>query len=446
MKSAILLVFALFYAVFATANEPSQRLKQAGITQTTLENGLKVIVKTDTRSPIFVSQLWYRVGASDESRPITGISHMLEHMMFKGTKTYGAGEFSKIIDRNGGTNNAFTSNDVTTYHQTMHNSKLELAIKLEADRMRHLNLSEQHFEKERQVVIEERRMRIDDKPNSQVYEQLRQISFDEKRAYHAPIIGFAKDIAHFKLADLQRWYQQYYAPNNATLVVVGDVNPQHVIQLAKQYFGNYQRNPRIGRYPPRDSIARTGRSKILKLKAKLPFYALSFHAPSLKTATNTHNVYSLEMLAYVLDNQLTKSLVLQRHIVSSISLGYHLYNKYDTLFTLAFVSARQSNNQAVLKAIKQQIADWIQNPKSIQDQLKRTKTQLEASFVYEQDLISTQANSLGTLSSAGLEIQQMLDYVKKMQAITVEDVANAAQKYLNFERANYVELQPQTLQ
>jgi zinc protease len=334
LKKLILLFFALSQPLFANSLD----LAQQGITQITLGNGLKIIVKTDRRAPVFISQLWYQVGASDESRPTTGISHMLEHMMFKGTDNYGAGEFSKIIARNGGNDNAFTSKDYTAYYQKMHKSKLDLAIKMEADRMRHLRLINKEFEKERQVVIEERRLRIDDNPNAKVFENLNLISFDKKGAYHAPIIGFQGDLETYRLRDLRDWYKRYYAPNNATLVVVGDVWADEVIALAKKYFGIYKYNPDIAKNN-KPAIVHTGKSRVLKLKAELPFYILSFPVPSLKTTKDKHNAYALDMLSYILDNRLSKTLVREQQIASSISVSYSLYDKYNTLFILSFTPA-----------------------------------------------------------------------------------------------------------
>ena len=439
MKALILLFFGLSHSLFALA---SNHLANQGITQATLDNGLKVVVKVDQRAPVFISQLWYKVGASDESRPTTGVSHMLEHMMFKGTRTYKSGEFSQIIARNGGDENAFTSKDFTAYYQKMHKSKLELAIKMEADRMRNLTFSNQELAKERQVVIEERRMRVEDKPNSKVYENLRLISFDEKGAYHSPVIGFQQDIETYSLNDLRVWYEKYYAPNNATLVVVGDVDPTEVIHLAKQYFGDYAFNPNI---KPSDRTATTlrGNSKVLKLKAELPFYVLSFPAPSLKTATDKSTPYKLEMLAYVLDNGLSKSLIRNQQIASSIGVGYRLYDKYDTLFTLSFIPANGVSNDTVLKAIKTQVAELINNPDFIQGELSRTKAQLEADFIFEQDQISTQSYYLGMLSTVGLGIDKMFTYVDNMNSISATEVSAIAKHYLNFDDANSVELIPQ---
>ncbi|MDC9715518.1 MAG: pitrilysin family protein [Gammaproteobacteria bacterium] len=438
MKNLILLFFTFFFSAFAYANE----LEKHNITQATLDNGLKIIIKTDKRAPVFISQLWYRVGASDESRPNTGISHMLEHMMFKGTRDYKVGEFSKIIARNGGDDNAFTSKDYTAYYQKMHKSKLALAIKMEADRMRHLQLSNDEFEKERQVVIEERRLRIEDNPNAQVYEHLKLISFDKNGAYHAPVIGFQADIESYRLHDLRTWYERYYAPNNASLVVVGDVEPAEVIALAQQYFGGYKINPNITN-ADNPTIAQTGNKRVLKLKARLPFYILSFPVPSLKTTNNERTTYALDMLAYVLDNGLSKALIREQQIASSIGAGYRLYDKYNTLFTLSFIPAKGVSNEAVLSAIKSKITELIKNPNLIKAELARIKTQLEAEFVFEQDRISTQSYYLGMLSTIGLNVETLFSYVGKMNAVSANDVAQVAKQYLNFSQANSVELIPQ---
>ncbi len=413
------------------------------VVQAVLDNGLKIVVKADKRAPVFISQLWYKVGSSDESRPITGISHLLEHMMFKGTNAYPKGEFSKIIAQNGGDENAFTGKDYTAYYQKMHKSKLELAIKLEADRMHNLIFSNAELDKERQVVIEERRLRVEDVPNAKVYENLRLISFDPKGAYHSPVIGFQQDLERCKLEDLRTWYKKYYAPNNATLVVVGDVNPQAVIEHAKTYFGGYKPNPDIPLIRP--SIPLKSNTKTLKIKAELPFYTLSFPVPSLKTANHEHKAYQLKMLAHILGNGLSKALVRNQQIASNISVDYHLYDQYDTLFILSFTPAKGVSNQAVLAAIKTQMAELKNKPHLLEDELARTKAQLEANFVFAQDQIFTQSYYLGMLSVVGLGVDKMFNYVDKMQEIEVKDISNITREYLNFANANTVELIPQRL-
>ncbi|QKQ23666.1 insulinase family protein [Candidatus Ruthia endofausta] len=435
--------FIAYIALFIHHLAFSEGLSGSNVSTVMLNNGLKIIIKTDRRAPVFISQLWYKVGASDEFQPITGISHMLEHMMFKGSRDYKSGEFSRIIARNGGDENAFTSKDYTVYYQKMHQSKLELAIKMEADRMRHLSFSDTELTKERQVVIEERRLRVEDNPNAKVYENLRLISFDSKGAYHAPIIGFQADIENYHLSDLRHWYETYYAPNNATLVVVGDVDPERVIEYATRYFGGYKANPNIDDNKNRPSIALNKQSRMLKLKAELPFYTISFHVPSLATINSENKAYQLEMLAHILDNGLSKALMRNQQIVSGISVGYRLYDKFDTLFTISFVPVQGISSQNILQMIKIQVRELIEKPHLIEAELRRTKVQLEADFIFEQDQISTQSYYLGMLSSVGLKTDKLLNYVAKMNQVSTRDVANVAEQYLDFDMLNYVELIPQ---
>lgn len=442
MKILILLAFFLTTNAFSNSTRIVDSI-DTSITQTTLKNGLKIIVKIDNRAPVFISQLWYKVGASNESRPNTGISHMLEHMMFKGTDQYPVGEFSRIIAKNGGDENAFTSKDYTAYYQKMHRSKLELAIKMEADRMRNLVFSNRELQKERQVVIEERRMRVEDNPNAKIFEQLRNISFDPSGAYHAPVIGFQEDIESYQLNDLKDWYAKYYAPNNATLVVVGDVDPMQVIKYAKQYFSVYKPNQQISTLTDNAPIPLTQQTKQMRLKAKLPLYAMAFHVPSLNSTTEKSQAYHLEMLAYVLDNGLSKTLIRNRQIASSIHVGYRLYDKYQTLFSISFVPAKGVENKTVIDAIKQQVQALINHPDTLQDEIRRTKAQLEANFIFEQDQISTQSYYLGMLETVGLGINKMFEYVDKMNGITAKELSNIAKLYLDFNQTNTVELLPQ---
>ncbi|HDN27541.1 MAG TPA: insulinase family protein, partial [Thioploca sp.] len=206
----------------------SASLMAGEVHEFTLDNGLHLIVKEDHRAPVVVSQVWYKVGASYEQEGKTGLSHMLEHMMFKGTEKYPAGEFSRIMAVNGARENAFTGTDFTTYFQTLEKSRLSLSFEMEADRMRHLVLTEEEFAKEREVVTEERRMRVEDRPIGQTREHFKATAY-QTSPYQNPIIGWMSDLKNYTLADLQAWYQRWYAPNNAIVVVVGDVEPQAVL-------------------------------------------------------------------------------------------------------------------------------------------------------------------------------------------------------------------------
>ena len=223
----------------------------AEIVEQTLANGMRVIVKTDRRAPVAVSQVWYRAGSTDEFNGTTGVAHVLEHMMFKGTHEVPAGEFSRRIAAAGGRENAFTSRDHTAYFQTLQKDRLELALKLEADRMANLNLSADEFAKEIQVVMEERRLRTEDNPHARLYEGLMATMF-QAHPYRRPIIGWMDDLKNMTVADARDWYQRWYAPNNATLVVAGDVDPVRVFAWAERYFGGIAARP----LPERKQIGR----------------------------------------------------------------------------------------------------------------------------------------------------------------------------------------------
>ena len=205
------------------------------IHEKTFANGMKVIVKEDHRAPVVISQVWYQVGSAQEHSGITGVSHVLEHMMFKGTEKFPSGTFSSTVAKIGARDNAFTGRDYTAYYQLMGKEHLAVSFELESDRMLNLILAEEDFKSEVEVVKEERRLRTDDNPNARVYEQLYSTAF-VNNPYHHPIIGWMNDLDNLALADLADWYQRWYTPNNATLVVVGDVDPESVIAMAEQYF------------------------------------------------------------------------------------------------------------------------------------------------------------------------------------------------------------------
>ena len=200
-----------------------------------LDNGLKLLVKEDHRAPVVVTQVWYKVGGSYEYDGITGISHALEHMMFKGTEKFPPGEFSRVISENGGRDNAFTGPDYTSYFQTLEKTRLPISFELEADRMRYLTLSNEEFIKEIEVVKEERRLRTEDNPQSFLYETAKATAF-QTSPYRFPVVGWMQDLSSMTIDDLSSWYEKWYAPNNATVVVVGDVDPYHVYALAYKYF------------------------------------------------------------------------------------------------------------------------------------------------------------------------------------------------------------------
>jgi zinc protease len=232
--------FLFAFALLLTTSLSAWAATGTAVDESTLPNGMRMLVKTDRRAPVVVCMVWYRVGSMDEVNGTTGVAHVLEHMMFKGTKAVPAGEYSRFIAEAGGRDNAFTSRDYTGYFQTLHKSQLPLAMRLEADRMGNLALSRDEFAKEIRVVMEERRWRVDDRPRSLVHEQLTATAL-KAHPYRYPVIGWMSDLEHMRVEDAQAFYDRWYAPNNATLVVVGDVTPQEVHKLATQYFGPLKR-------------------------------------------------------------------------------------------------------------------------------------------------------------------------------------------------------------
>ncbi|MBP9722902.1 MAG: insulinase family protein, partial [Gammaproteobacteria bacterium] len=303
--------------------------------ETVLNNGLKVIVKEDHRSPVIISQIWYRVGSSYEANGYTGLSHMLEHMMFKATKNLKDGEFTDIIAQKGGQQNAFTSNDYTGYYQMLGNQHLETSFQLESERMQNLLLDPAVFSKEQQVVAEERRMRTEDDPISNTHERLMAAAYISS-PYHHPVIGWPDDIQNYDVKDLRSWYESWYAPNNAIIVVVGDVKPEEVFASAWKYFGNIK-SKQLPVIKSRKEMKPLGeRSLTIKLPAKLPVLFMAYNVPSYKTIANKKESYTLEVISSILtsgnSSRITKQLERQQELVISASSSYDSFNLYDGLF------------------------------------------------------------------------------------------------------------------
>ncbi len=412
-----------------------------------LANGLKILVKEDRRAPVVVSQVWYKVGASYEPGGITGISHMLEHMMFKGTKLHPAGEFSRIIAENGGQENAFTGSDYTAYFQTMEKSRLEISFKLEADRMRNLDLKAEELNKELQVVTEERRMRTDDQPRAKTQEEFNAVAFTNS-PYKNPVIGWPSDIANYKIEDLKAWYQQWYAPNNATLVVVGDVEADQVIKLAEHYFAGLQPSV-IHPIKPQDEIEQKGVRKItVKAPAKLPYVMMGYKVPVLKTAKPEWEAYALEVLAAVLDGgngaRLPSRLIRGKEIAVSAGAGYELNARMPELFMLEATPAEGKTVFDMEYALKEEI-HHLQTDLVSSEELQRIKAQVLATDVYQKDSNFYQAMELGLLETVGVGWQKADEYVGKINQVTAEQVRDVARKYLIEDGLSVAYLDPQPI-
>ena len=348
------------------------------IHEKTLANGMKVIIKEDHRAPVVISQVWYQVGSAQEHSGITGVSHVLEHMMFKGTEKYPSGTFSSTVAGIGARDNAFTGRDYTAYYQLMGKQNLEVSFELESDRMLNLILDEEDFKSEVEVVKEERRLRTDDNPNARVYEQLYSTAFINN-PYHHPIIGWMDDLNNLELVDLEDWYQRWYTPNNATLVVVGDVDPQATFALAEQYYAGLPGRP-VKASKPRLEHPQTGPRRVtVKAVAKLPYMMLGYKVPSLATAENDWEPYALSVLASVLDGgrsaRLSKRLVREKELVSGAGAGYNIFSRYPTLFLFDATPAEQHSIEEAEQALYAEIKQLQENLVS-ERELKRVKAKL----------------------------------------------------------------------
>ena len=412
-----------------------------------LENGLKILLKEDHRSPVVVTQIWYKVGGSYEPNGITGISHMLEHMMFKGTQKHPMGEFSRIIAENGGNENAFTGRDYTAYFQTLEKSRLEISFELEADRMRNIHLLETELVKELEVVTEERRLRTDDKPRSKMYEHFAAMSFANS-PYRNPVIGWENDIAAYKVEDLQAWYERWYAPNNATLVVVGDIEPQKVFDLADKYFAKLKPG-NIKPLKPQVEIKQHGvRKMTMKLPAKLPHLIMGYKVPSLKTIEDKNEAYALEVLAGVLDGgssaRLSSRLVRGQQIAVSANAHYDFGARLSDMLNFSATPVEGKTVADIEAALKTEIK-LLQTELVSPEELQRIKAQVLAGAVYQRDSNFYQAMLLGMFETVGLGWQEVDQYVAKINQITAEQVRAVAQKYLIEEQLNIAYLDPQPI-
>ena len=412
-----------------------------------LDNGLKLLVQEDHRAPAVVSQVWYKVGASYEHGGITGISHMLEHMMFKGTEKHPPGEFSRIIAANGGRENAFTGEDYTAYFQTLEKSRLPVSFELEADRMRNLKLLEPEFAKEQQVVLEERRLRTDDQPRAKMQEHFDALAYTNS-PYQNPVIGWPDDVAGLTVADLKKWYGLWYAPNNATVVVVGDVNPDEVYKQAKKYFAPLKRGE-LPPLKPQGEVEQLGpRRMTVKLPAKLPYLVMGYKTPVLKTSAEDWEAYALEVAAGILDggngSRLSSRLVRGQQIAAAAGASYDLHARMNKLFTLEGTPVQGKTIPELEKALAEEIRQLRDEPVA-DDELQRVKAQVLASHVYQLDSMFYQAMQLGAAETVGLGWKKAREYVDKVNAVTAEQVRKVAQKYLTEDRLSVAQLDPQPL-
>jgi zinc protease len=411
-----------------------------------LDNGLKLLVKEDQRAPVVSSQVWYRVGSSYEQEGRTGLSHLLEHMMFKGTQKHAPGEFSRIMAANGARENAFTSSDYTAYYQNMEKSRLALSFEMEADRMRHLKLDATEFAKERNVVIEERQLRTEDNPTSLTYEVFRATAF-QTSPYKNPVIGWMDDLKQLTLEDTQGWYQRWYAPNNAIVVVAGAVKAEEVLALAQTHFGALKPMP-VHAPLPRSEVQQYGiKRAVVKRPAEIAYLLMGYKVPSLATVTeeNAWIPYALELMTQVLDldssARLSRELVRGQEVATSIGVSYDLYSRLDNLLIFSGVPVQHRSVDDLETAVRAQIQRIQQEPVTTEE-LARIKIQLRAAKIYAQDSVYYQALQLGALEAQGLSYTLADAYLERIQAITAAQIQEVARTYLSDDGLTVTVLEP----
>ena len=409
-----------------------------------LKNGMKIIVREDHRAPTVAQMIWYKVGSTDEVNGTTGVAHALEHMMFKGTKHLKTGEFSSKVAALGGRENAFTNRDYTAFFQQIEKSRLPAVMALEAERMANLRFDPAEFAKEIRVVMEERRWRTDDQPLGLLSEAQNAAAF-VAHPYHHPVVGWMDDLEHMQVADVKAWYQRWYAPNNAVMVVTGDVDAQQVHQWAERYFGPIPAKQLPILKPQNEPVQLGMRRVVVQAPAESAYVSLAFKTPTLRDVEKDQDPYALTVLAAVLDGydnaRLDAQLVRTARLANDVGAGYDGINRGPSLFVLegtpaAGVSAEQL--EAALRAEVAKIADTGVSD----EELQRVKAQLIASQIYKRDSIFGQAMEIGGLEMVGIPYTNIDRILAQLKAITGQQVQAVARKYFGDDQLTVATLVP----
>lgn len=392
-----------------------------------LQNGLKVIVIKDTNSPVAVFQIWYNAGSINEPIGKTGLSHLLEHMMFKGTHRYGPKRFSRMISREGGIDNAGTSKDYTFYFQKLPPDKIYLSIELEADRMRNLIMDAQEVEAEKKVVMEERRLRYEDDPQNVVYEEVIATAF-KNHPYRWPVIGWMSDIEGITRDDLWDYYRRHYTPNNAFIVVVGDIDVDKVIERIRNEFGFIPKGDDIKRLDVNEPQQMGEKRVYVKKEAELPYILIAYKTPNIFNDDS----YALDVLAYILSDgrasRLYRELVDKGQMALSVGGGYDNLQKYPSLFYLYGTPMPGKGIEGLEKALYDEIEKLKDNPPS-EKEVQRVKNRIEAEFIMSQDSIFYQARLIGIFETLG-DWRLKDKYLNGIRMVKPEDVQRVAKRYL----------------
>lgn len=399
-----------------------------GVKEYTLDNGLKVLLMEEHKAPVATFQIWYRVGSRNELPGNTGMSHLLEHMMFKGTKKYGPKTFSQTVQRNGGNDNAFTSKEYTAYFETFSSDRIWLSLDMESDRMRGILLDPKEFNSERDVVKEERRLNYEDDPESALYEKMMEVAF-LNHPYRIPTIGWMNDLTNMKVEDLKVHYDTYYVPNNATIVVVGDFDSEKMFSEIKKHFGSIPKGAEPRKVTIEEPLQKGERRLSFKKEAELPVLIAGYHVPAL-----THkDSYPLSVLELTLSagksSRLYKSLVYEKQMALYAGGDYSMVSTDPSMFYLYAASMPGKPLEELEKALYAEIDKFKTEPVS-EKELTKAKNQIEASFIMGQDSNFNRAMLLGQYETVAS--WKLLDkYVDGIRKVTAEDVMRVAKQYFS---------------
>ncbi|WP_455243474.1 M16 family metallopeptidase [Petrachloros mirabilis] len=426
------LIFLLIGAAQPTgAAEPNEYI---------LSNGMKVLLVEVPKAPVATVQVWYKVGSRNEVMGRAGLSHMLEHMMFKGTAKYPKGSFSRLIRKNGGMDNAFTSQDFTAYFENLAADRVELALEMEADRMQGLILDRKELNTEREVVKEERRLRSEDDPQGALVETLFAQAY-LSHPYHWPVIGWFGDLDAMTLEDLQRHYDTFYSPNNATLIVVGDINAETLLPTIKHLFEPIPRGPEPKPVSTMESDQRGERRFLLKREAQVPFVLMGYRVPNY----TSEDSYALDVLETILSHgkssRLYQSLVYEQKLSLAVGAEYGLMQADPGLFYFYALVSPGQKVEAVEDALNKEIKR-LQNEPPSDLELQRAKNQVEAARVFEQDSNFRHAMLLGQAETVGAGWRKVDQFLDRIRSITAKDVQRVARQYLIEDRRTVGTLLP----
>jgi len=412
-----------------------------------LDNGLKVVVREDHRSPIVTVQLWLKVGLSYELPGQSGLSHALEHMVYKGSSKACAGEFAAILDKLGASQNAFTGTDFTVFHQTLSSGRAGVAFEILADLMSTAELDAQDFTPELKVIQEERRMRVDDEITTSAHERLNSIAYPTS-GYRTSTIGWMHDLRRMNAVQLQQWYQAWYSPDNATLVVVGDVAPGRIKALVQQYFGHLQRRATPAAPIPVELASAGERSLTLHAPIASPRLIMSFNAPSLATALDRRTAHALRLLDMLLAGsgsaRIKQQLQLGEAIFTEAQSEYDAFKRGDSLLTISTqLNPDKLTDTDEALARLWQVIESLKSKAPEPAELERAKNLLIANTVYAQDDLEGQANTLGLLDTIGLDWRLADQDTDELNKVTPLDIQQVAKTYLTRERLSTAKILPE---